>query len=35
MAGPKMGPAIAANVDPATVDVPVGGYVCSAAGDHL
>ena len=30
MAGPKVGPAVAANVDPATVDVPVGGYVCSA-----
>jgi urease subunit beta len=29
MAGPKAGPAVAANVDPATVDVPVGGYVCS------
>jgi urease subunit beta len=29
MAGPKVGPAVAANVDPATVDVPVGGYVCS------
>src|SRR4051794_13109618 len=31
MAGPKVGPAVAANVDPATADVPVGGYVCSAA----
>ena len=31
MAGPKVGPAVAANVDPATEDVPVGGYVCSAA----
>ena len=30
MAGPKAGPAVAANVDPATVDVPVGGYVCKA-----
>jgi urease subunit beta len=30
MAGPKLGPAVAANVDPATVDVPVGGYVCSS-----
>jgi urease subunit beta len=32
MAGPKMGPAVAADVDPATADVPVGGYVCSSAG---
>ncbi|RTE94260.1 MULTISPECIES: urease subunit beta [Bradyrhizobium] len=31
MAGPKAGPAVAANVDPATVAVPVGGYVCSSA----
>jgi urease subunit beta len=31
MAGPKIGPAVAANVDPATADVPVGGYVCSPA----
>ena len=31
MAGPKMGPAVAADVDPATADVPVGGYVCSSA----
>jgi urease subunit beta len=31
MAGPKVGPAVAADVDPATVDVPVGGYVCSSA----
>src|SRR3954452_1134155 len=31
MAGPKAGPAGAANVDPATKDVPVGGYVCSSA----
>jgi urease subunit beta len=30
MAGPKIGPAVAANVDPATKDVPVGGYVCSS-----
>jgi urease subunit beta len=29
MAGPKTGPTVAADVDPATVDVPVGGYVCS------
>jgi urease subunit beta len=29
MAGPKLGPAVAANMDPATADVPVGGYVCS------
>jgi urease subunit beta len=29
MAGPKVGPSVAAHVDPATVDVPVGGYVCS------
>src|SRR5712671_4536356 len=31
MAGPKVGPAVAANVDPATEDVPVDGYVCSSA----
>ena len=31
MAGPKVGPAVAVNVDPATADVPVGGYVCSSA----
>src|SRR4249919_4044117 len=31
MAGPKMGPTVAADVDPATADVPVGGYVCSSA----
>jgi urease subunit beta len=31
MAGPKMGPAVAADLDPATADVPVGGYVCSSA----
>src|ERR1044071_10030978 len=31
MAGPKVGPAVAANVDPATKDMPVGGYVCSSA----
>jgi urease subunit beta len=31
MAGPKMGPAVAADVDPATAEVPVGGYVCSSA----
>ena len=31
MAGPKVGPAVAANVDPATEDVPVGGYVCNSA----
>jgi len=30
MAGPKVGPATPANVDPATVEVPVGGYVCSS-----
>ena len=29
MAGPKMGPAVATDVDPATVAVPLGGYVCS------
>jgi urease subunit beta len=31
MAGPKIGPAVAADVDPATANVPVGGYVCSSA----
>jgi urease subunit beta len=31
MAGPKVGTAVAADVDPATADVPVGGYVCSSA----
>jgi urease subunit beta len=31
MGGPKTGPAVAADVDPATFDVPVGGYVCSPA----
>lgn len=31
MAGPKMAPAIAAEIDPATVNVPVGCYVCSPA----
>jgi urease subunit beta len=31
MAGPKVGPVLAAHVDPATAEVPVGGYVCSAA----
>jgi urease subunit beta len=31
MAGPKVGPAVAADVDPATADVAVGGYVCSSA----
>jgi urease subunit beta len=31
MAGPKIGPAVAGNVDPATKDMPVGGYVCSSA----
>ena len=30
MAGPKVGPAVAADVDPATADVAVGGYVCSS-----
>ena len=28
MANFKVGPTVAANVDPATADVPVGGYVC-------
>ena len=27
----KKGPVVAANVDPATVDVEIGGYVCSSA----
>ena len=31
MAGPKAGPAVAADVDPATAEVAVGGYVCSPA----
>ena len=31
MAGPKVGPKLAANVDPATAQVPLGGYVCSPA----
>src|SRR5262245_16420130 len=31
MAGLKVGPAVAADVDPATAAVPVGGCVCSAA----
>jgi urease subunit beta len=31
MAGPKVGPNVAADVDPATSHVPVGGYVCSPA----
>jgi urease subunit beta len=30
MAGPKVGPAVAANIDPATVEVPVGGYICGS-----
>lgn len=30
MAGPKVGPTVAADVDPVTADVPVGGYVCSS-----
>jgi len=30
MAGAKAGPVVAADVDPATADVAVGGYVCSA-----
>jgi urease subunit beta len=29
MAGPIAGPAVPADVDPATADVPLGGYVCS------
>jgi urease subunit beta len=39
MAGVKAGPLVAAGVDPATVDVPVGGYVCApdpvAFHEHL
>jgi urease subunit beta len=31
MAGAKMGPAVAADIDPATAEVAVGGYVCSPA----
>ncbi len=31
MAEVKAGPALGADVDPATADVPVGGYVCAAA----
>jgi len=31
MAGPKPGPTVAADADPVTVAVPVGGYVCSTA----
>jgi urease subunit beta len=31
MAGPKVGPALPVDVDPATADVPVGGYVCGSA----
>ena len=31
MVGPITGPAIAADVDPATADVPVGGYACASA----
>jgi urease subunit beta len=31
MAGPKAGPSVAANVDPVSADVAVGGYVCSSA----
>ncbi|QRM27744.1 urease subunit beta [Microvirga sp. VF16] len=31
MGGPKIGPAVAADVDPASFDVPVGGYVCGPA----
>ncbi len=30
MAGPKLGPVIAADIDPATAEVPVGGYVCGS-----
>jgi len=29
MAGTKVGPAVPAHIDPATVEVDVGGYVCS------
>jgi urease subunit beta len=35
MAEVKAGPALAADVDPATADVPVGGYVCAAAPVHI
>jgi urease subunit beta len=31
MAGLKAGPVVAANVDPATADVEIGGYVCNPA----
>jgi urease subunit beta len=31
MAAPKAGPAVAADIDPATTEVAVGGYVCSSA----
>ena len=31
MAGPKIGPSVDAQVDPASVSVPIGGYVCSSA----
>jgi urease subunit beta len=31
MAGVKAGPSVAADVDPMTADVAVGGYVCSSA----
>lgn len=31
MAGPKAGPTVAADADPVTATVPVGGYVCAAA----
>lgn len=31
MGGPKAGPVVAAEIDPATFDVSVGGYVCSPA----
>jgi urease subunit beta len=31
MAGLKVGPAVAADVDPATADVAVGGCVCNSA----
>ena len=31
----KVCPTVAANVDPATADVPVGGYVCSSDADHV
>lgn len=30
MAGPKVGPTVAKDVDPATRAVPVGGYICSS-----